>query len=83
MSAEQAGPLDIRWTLSQEAHGGAMTGAKGHLAGLFYLDRKLEGQSSSVASDSPHLALVNESSVLYLALPSWVQRLGTVPGLQK
>lgn len=60
-----------------------MTGAKGHLAGLFYLDRKLEGQSSSVASDSPHLALVNESSVLYLALPSWVQRLGVVPGLQK
>lgn len=60
-----------------------MTGARGRLAGLFYLDRKLGGQSSSVASDSPHLALVNESSVLYLALPCWVQRLGTVPGLQK
>lgn len=65
--------LDIRWTLSQEARRGAMTS-------LFYVDRKLEDHGSSVASDSPHLALVDERSVLHLALPSWVQRLSLFLG---
>lgn len=50
------------------------------MTSLFYVGRKLEDHGSSVASDSPHLALVNERSVLYLALPSWVQRLSLFLG---
>lgn len=50
------------------------------MTGLFYVGRKLEAHGSSVASDSPHLALVNERSVLYLALPSWRQRLSLFLG---